>query len=66
MHIDCAELNLLRSEKERILSGRTRRIIAVGMLVLLIIVSAVGFYSRESRTVPVATTVASEVSHPHQ
>ena len=31
------------AKKESILSGRTRRVIAVGMLVLLIIVSAVGF-----------------------
>jgi hypothetical protein len=54
------------AKKESILSGRTRRVIAVGMLVLLIIVSAVGFFSRESRTGPVATTVAPEMSHPLQ
>jgi hypothetical protein len=34
------------------------------MLVLLIIVSAVGFYSRESRTFPTATSGVPEVSHP--
>ena len=55
-----------RPPKERILSSRVRRVIAVGMLVLLIIVSAFGFYSRESRTFHMATTGAPEMSHPPQ
>jgi hypothetical protein len=53
-----------RPPKERILSSRVRRAIAVGMLVLLVMVSAVGFYSRESRTFHMATTGAPEISHP--
>jgi hypothetical protein len=58
-------LYLAVSPKERILSSRVRRVIAVGMLVL-IIGSAVGFYSRESRTFHMAATGAQEMSHPPQ
>ena len=40
------------------MSSKVRRVLAIGMLVLLIIVSAVSFYSRENRVFYAATTVS--------
>ena len=47
------------------MSSKVRRVIAIGMLVLLIIVSAVSFYARENRAFYPATTVspAPDMSH---
>ncbi len=48
------------------MSSKVRRVIAIGMLVLLIMVSAVSFYSRENRAFNAATIVspAPEMSLP--
>ncbi|MDQ5828178.1 MAG: hypothetical protein M3441_29070 [Chloroflexota bacterium] len=50
------------------MSSKVRRVIAIGMLVLLIMVSAVSFYSRENRSFHAATIVspAPDMSHPLQ
>jgi hypothetical protein len=48
------------------MSSKVRRVIAIGMLVLLVMVSAVGFYSPENRAFHAATIVspAPDMSHP--
>jgi hypothetical protein len=48
------------------MSSKMRRAIAIGMLVLLIIVSAVTLYSRENQALHAVTTVspAQDMSHP--
>jgi hypothetical protein len=50
------------------MSSKVRRVMAVCMLVLLIIVGAVSFYSRENRAFHAATIVslAPDMSHPLQ
>ncbi len=48
------------------MNSKVRRVIAIGMLVLLIIVSAVSFYSRENRAFHTATIASPAPDTSHQ
>jgi hypothetical protein len=56
----------ISTSKRRIVSSKVRRVIAIGMVVLVVIVSAATFYLRENRALHAATIVspAPDMSHP--